>query len=71
MKAIDVPELSHLFNVVVFSSDGQRPDQHKLSNGDLDGDIYSIMWDHKIVDAFWGICQPSQNKKQEGTQIST
>ena len=46
MKAVDVPKLRHLYNVVVFSSAGLRPDQHKLSLGDLDGDTYSVMWDN-------------------------
>jgi hypothetical protein len=52
MKAVDVPELRYLYNVVVFSSTGWRPDQHKLSLGDLDGDTYSVMWDQEMVKAF-------------------
>jgi hypothetical protein len=61
MKAVDIPELRYLSNVVVFSSVGQRPDQHKLSLGDLDGDQYSVMWDSEIVDSFWDNHQPAQN----------
>ena len=55
MKAVYVPYLqSANYNVVVFSSLGDRPDQHKLSLGDLDGDTYSVMWDKEIVGGFWG-----------------
>ncbi len=61
MKAVDIPELRYLSNVVVFSSVGQRPDQHKLSLGDLDGDQYSVLWDSEIVDSFWDNHQPAQN----------
>jgi RNA-dependent RNA polymerase len=63
MKAVDVPELRHLYNVVVFSSAGLRPDQHKLSLGDLDGDTYSVIWDYKIVKEFWGNQAPGMNQK--------
>ncbi len=61
MKAVDVPELRYLYNVVIFSSIGQRPDQHKLSCGDLDGDTYSVMWDKEMVKAFLGNFPPAEN----------
>jgi RNA-dependent RNA polymerase len=35
--------------VVVFSSKGKRPDASKMSCGDLDGDIYLVIWDQIIV----------------------
>ena len=38
--------------MVVFSTKGQRPDQHKLSMGDLDGDTYMVMWDSDLVNGF-------------------
>jgi len=63
--------LRNLFNVIVFSSAGLRPDQHKLSLGDLDGDTYSVMWDNEIVKAFWGIYPPGNNQKQSGTSIKS
>ena len=52
VKAVNIPELRHLYNVIVFSSAGVRPDQHKLSLGDLDGDTYSVLWDEDIVNSF-------------------
>jgi len=27
-----------------------RPQQHKMSGGDLDGDVYMAIWDEKIID---------------------
>lgn len=71
MKAVDIPELRHLSNVVVFSSAGKRPDQHKLSLGDLDGDLYSVMWDKEIVNSFWENHPPHQNQKQTGTALKS
>ena len=52
LKAVDVKALKHLFNVVVFSIKGERPDQHKLSMGDLDGDTYMVISDRDLVDSF-------------------
>jgi RNA-dependent RNA polymerase len=43
-------KLKHLVNVVVFSSKGKRPETHKMSGGDLDGDVYMVIWEPKIVE---------------------
>jgi RNA-dependent RNA polymerase len=37
--------LRHYVNVIVFPTTGKRPEQHKMSGGDLDGDVYMAMWD--------------------------
>ena len=37
--------LAHLQNVVVFPTTGERPQQHMMSGGDLDGDVYMVIWD--------------------------
>jgi RNA-dependent RNA polymerase len=42
-------KLNHLFNVIVFPSKGYRPEQNKMSGGDLDGDVYMTIWDQKFV----------------------
>lgn len=49
LKAVDKQELSHLVNVIVFSSKGSVPEQNEMAGGDLDGDIYQIIWEKEIV----------------------
>lgn len=41
LRAVDIPELHHLKNVVVFSSKGERDVPSMCSGGDLDGDEYT------------------------------
>ncbi|OQR94586.1 RNA-dependent RNA polymerase [Achlya hypogyna] len=45
----DVPDLHHLFDVLVFSALGDRPAPDMLAGGDLDGDIYFCIWDQSLV----------------------
>ena len=44
-------KLSHLYNVIVFPTKGVRPLQNKMSAGDLDGDVYMVIWDKEFVEA--------------------
>ncbi|EQC30276.1 hypothetical protein SDRG_12126 [Saprolegnia diclina VS20] len=46
-----VPALCHLFDVLVFSSRGQRPVTDMMSGGDMDGDLYFCLWDQRLVPA--------------------
>ena len=39
----------HLSNIIVFSSKGSRPQCNQMSNGDLDGDKYLIIWNKDIL----------------------
>jgi len=41
--------LSHLYNVVVFSSKGERPCCNMMAGGDLDGDVYFVSWDSELI----------------------
>ena len=42
-------QLSEYFNVIVFPAAGYRPEQHKMSGGDLDGDCFMVIWDEDIL----------------------
>lgn len=55
-----MPQLNHRCNEIIFSSIGQRPDQNKLSGGDLDGDTYFVTWDKDLVKGFTENHPPSQ-----------
>ena len=49
LKAVAAPKLNYLFDVIVFSTKGDRPAQNMMSGGDLDGDIYFVSWDTNLV----------------------
>lgn len=51
VEAVDHPALraSGLVNVVVFNRAGARDLPSMLSGGDLDGDLYSVIWDSKLT----------------------
>ncbi|KAI4263619.1 MAG: hypothetical protein L6R42_001243 [Xanthoria sp. 1 TBL-2021] len=51
-KAVTVPEnspLNELHNYIVFSSKGERDLPSQLSGGDLDGDLYHVIWDKSLI----------------------
>jgi RNA-dependent RNA polymerase len=42
-------ELKALTNVLVFPKVGKRPEPCKMSGGDLDGDIFFVIWDETLL----------------------
>ena len=59
VKAVNVPELSHLQDVVVFPQTGDRDIPSMSSGGDLDGDDYLVMWDQDLIPRNW-FCPPME-----------
>lgn len=59
VEAVDIPELHHLKDVVVFPSTGDRPVPNMLSGGDLDGDDFFVIWDPSLIPEQWN--HPAMN----------
>jgi RNA-dependent RNA polymerase len=53
VRAVNVPQLSHLKDVVVFPQTGDRDIPSMCSGGDLDGDDYLVIWDQDLVPEDW------------------
>ncbi|EAW09273.1 putative RNA-directed RNA polymerase (Sad-1) [Aspergillus clavatus NRRL 1] len=53
VRAVNVPELSHLKDVVVFPQTGDRDVPSMCSGGDLDGDDYLVIWDQDLIPKDW------------------
>lgn len=49
VKAVDVPELHHLKDVLVLPQTGDRDLANMCSGGDLDGDDYMVIWDYDLL----------------------
>ncbi|RFU77202.1 hypothetical protein TARUN_5033 [Trichoderma arundinaceum] len=64
VEAVNIPELRHLRDVVVFPSTGDRPVPNMLSGGDLDGDDFFVIWEPSLIPPEWNhpamnYCSPS------------
>ncbi|RMZ85701.1 hypothetical protein DV737_g456, partial [Chaetothyriales sp. CBS 132003] len=53
VKAINVPALHHLCDVVVMPQNGDRDLPSMCSGGDLDGDDYIVCWDKRLIPPVW------------------
>lgn len=53
VRAVNVPELHHLQDVVVLPQTGDRDISSMCSGGDLDGDDYLVIWDKDMIPEDW------------------
>ncbi|KAF9889780.1 hypothetical protein FE257_006870 [Aspergillus nanangensis] len=53
VRAVNVPELGHLQDVVVLPQTGDQDISSMCSGGDLDGDDYLVIWDEDLIPKDW------------------
>jgi RNA-dependent RNA polymerase len=69
LEAVDVPELHHLVDCLVFPKKGKRPHANEASGSDLDGDIYFVTWDENLVPPGKKSCTPMDYSPAKTKQL--
>jgi RNA-dependent RNA polymerase len=69
LEAVDVPELHHLVDCLVFPKKGERPHANEASGSDLDGDIYFVTWDENLVPPGRKSCTPMDYSPAKTKQL--
>eukprot|EP01018_Ginkgo_biloba_P010062 Gb_08299 [translate_table: standard] len=49
LDAVDAPNLHHLVDCLAFPQKGHRPHPNEASGSDLDGDVYFVSWDSRLI----------------------
>ncbi|KAH6946911.1 hypothetical protein HPB50_016133 [Hyalomma asiaticum] len=48
VTAVNVPELHHVVDCIMFSAQGPRPHPNVMAGSDLDGDEYVVIWEKRL-----------------------
>ncbi|CAO2187458.1 unnamed protein product [Urochloa humidicola] len=69
LEAVDVPELHYLVDCLVFPRRGDRPHANEASGSDLDGDIFFVTWDERLIPPGKKSCPPMDYSPAEVKQL--
>ncbi|KAJ7430524.1 RNA dependent RNA polymerase-domain-containing protein [Mycena galericulata] len=69
LEAVNKPELKHLTNCIVFAASGTHSEPDRMAGGDLDGDLYFVIFDPLLIPEF--SVPPEPRPKQSDTRNKT
>lgn len=69
LEAVNAPGLSHLFDCLVFPQNGVRPHTNEASGSDLDGDLYFVTWEEKLIPPSKTSAEPMDYTPAEETKL--
>ncbi|XP_042520106.1 RNA-dependent RNA polymerase 6-like [Macadamia integrifolia] len=69
LEAVDVPDLRHLVDCLVFPQKGERPHTNEASGSDLDGDQYFVTWEETLIPPSKKSWKPMDNDTVEPKKL--